>query len=230
MCGRFVMVSDLSDIVEEFAIDKISATVEKSFNIAPGAKVAVVIRDDLTRLVSLQWGLIPSWTRDRAGRKGLINARAETVTSKPSFRGAFTDRRCLIIADGYYEWKRGEKGRAKTPFYIHSKSRKPFGFAGIYERWASPGEKQMLSCAIITTEPNELISPIHNRMPAIIPREQHRQWLDPALSGGAVLSDLMRPISPGDMVAHPVSTKVNSPTIDMPDCIEPVSDQGLVMI
>ena len=230
MCGRFVMVSDLSDIVEEFAIEKISATVEKSFNIAPGANVAAVIRDGVTRLVSLQWGLIPSWTRDGAGRKGLINARAETVTSKPSFRDAFRDRRCLIIADGYYEWKGGEKGRAKTPFYIYLKSRKPFGFAGIYEQWLPPGGKQVLSCAIITTEPNELVSPIHKRMPVIIPREQHRLWLDPALSGGAVLCDLMRPIPAGDMVAYPVSTKVNFPIIDTPDCIKPVGDHGLVRI
>lgn len=226
MCGRFVMISDMSDIVDEFNIDQIATHVGQSYNIAPGARVAAVIRDDVTKLVSLQWGFVPSWAREASRRSKPINARAETVAQKPSFRDAFKNRRCLIIADGYYEWKVREKGQAKIPFYMHLKSRKPVGLAGIYERWVSPGGEQVPTCAIITTEPNDLVRPIHTRMPVIIPKEKESLWLESALSKADALCDLMRPFPAEDMDAHPVSTMVNSPVINDPRCIIPVDTGG----
>jgi len=222
MCGRFVLISELSDIVEEFDIFEVSGDLRKSYNIAPGTDIYAVIRDDVTKLIPLRWGLIPAWARDSSIGTGMINARADTVADKPSFRNAFKNRRCLIVADGYYEWKRVEGGRGKTPFYMCLKSRKPFGFAGLYEKWISPGGQSVSTCAIITTEPNELIVPVHNRMPAIVPKDREALWLNSTVFDRKELLEFIGPFPGEAMEVYEVSTLVNSPVNNSPECIEAV--------
>jgi putative SOS response-associated peptidase YedK len=148
----------------------------------------------------------------------MINARAETVTEKASYRNAFKKRRCLVVADGFYEWQ--NTGDAKRPMYIRLKSGKPFGFAGLYEVWKSPEGKELTTCTIITTEANELMKPIHERMPVIIPAELLDKWLDPAIEGKEQLLDMLRPYPAGEMEAYPVSKRVNSPRNNSPECIK----------
>jgi len=176
MCGRFVLISDLSIISEYFNIQEASASFTPNWNVSPGQHIPAVIRQgDKNILASFLWGLIPFWAKDPSVGAKLINARAETVNEKPSFKNAFQKRRCLIIADGFYEWKKD--GNKKIPYYVYLKSEKPCGFAGLYESWISPEKKQVDTCTIITTAANEVVHPIHGRMPVIIPKEQEEIWL-----------------------------------------------------
>ncbi len=168
----------------------------------------------------LRWGLIPRWAKDpRIGNK-LINARAETLFEKPSFRAAAGERRCLILADGFYEWR--QRGRGKEPIYVRLRSKQPFGFAGLWESWRSPAGQEVRSCTIVTTEPNELLKPIHNRMPVIVPRELEALWLDPGVKSERELSEVLRPYPPEELEAYVVSPLVNSPANERPECVEPV--------
>ena len=177
MCGRFVLISDLKNIQKNFNIEDISCEHQPSWNIAPSQSVPVVIRHNgINHLVCFRWGLIPSWSKDSSIANKLINARAETVDQKPSFKDAFKKRRCLIVADGFYEWKR--EGNKKMPLYYYLKSGRPFGFAGLYETWISPDKKEINTCVIITTAANELIAPVHDRMPVILSNDQEKVWLD----------------------------------------------------
>jgi putative SOS response-associated peptidase YedK len=176
MCGRFVLTSDLAVITENFDIKEVAATFAPSRNISPGEHIpAVIRRNNKNILASFFWGLIPPWSRDPSIGAKLINARAETVNEKPSFKNAFQKRRCLIVADGFYEWKKD--GKKKIPYYFYLKSGRPFGFAGLYENCLSPEKKPVDTCVIITTQANELVLPIHERMPAIIPKGHEKQWL-----------------------------------------------------
>lgn len=221
MCGRFVMISDLSVIGEEFNIQEFSADVKPSYNIAPGREVAALVHDRVNRLVSLKWGLIPSWTKNPAVEKGIINARAETVAEKPSFRDSFKKRRCLVLANGYYEWKK--VGRNKVPYYVCPRSERPFGFAGLYDTWTSKDERTFNTCTIITTEPNELLRSLHDRMPVIIPKDRESLWLDNSVTEEKSLLSILRPYVNEDMEVREVSTLVNSPLNDLPECIRPLS-------
>jgi len=176
MCGRFVLISDLSVVMEDFDIQEVSASFQPSRNVSPGQHIpAVIRRDNKNILASFLWGLIPAWAKHPSIGAKLINARAETVNEKPSFKNAFQNRRCLIIADGFYEWKKD--GKKKIPYCFYLKSGKPFGFAGLYETWLTPEKKTVDTCTIITTQANELLRPIHERMPVIIPKEQEESWL-----------------------------------------------------
>ncbi|MBN1380807.1 MAG: SOS response-associated peptidase [Deltaproteobacteria bacterium] len=177
MCGRFILRSDLSTIKETFDVEDISTSVPQREDFVPGQDLAAVIQDGGRRLVRLHWGLIPFWAKDRSIARRLFNARAETVAEKPSFRDAFKKRRCLIPVDGFYEWQKTDKG--KIPFLFCLKSGRPFGLAGLFEMWVSPANETVHSCAIITTEANRLIEPIHDRMPVIIPKDKEDNWLDP---------------------------------------------------
>ncbi|MCI0487152.1 MAG: SOS response-associated peptidase [Blastocatellia bacterium] len=217
MCGRFVRESTIPDIAEAFGIENVSSDLEPSYNIAPTQMIAAIIDDGQKQLVEVRWGLIPSWAEDPAIGNRMINARAETVTEKASFKNAFKKRRCLIVADGFYEWKK--EGDSKRPVFIRLKSRRPFGFAGLYENWTSPLGEQITSCAIITTEPNDLMRTIHQRMPVIVPKDKEDLWL----AGGdeADMLALLTPYSSEEMEAYGVSRKVNSPANDSPDCIRP---------
>ena len=169
MCGRFVLLTDLSVITESFDIQECACECKTGKNISPGQLVTAVIHDEKNRLANFRWGLIPSWAKDPSIGSKMFNARAETVSEKPSFKNAFKKSRCLIVADGFYEWQKC--GKVKKPFYFSLKSGKPFGFAGLYESWRSPDYQQINTCTIITTDSNELIMPVHDRMPVILSKD-----------------------------------------------------------
>jgi putative SOS response-associated peptidase YedK len=173
--------------------------------------------------VPVRWGLIPSWAKDPNIGNKMINARAETVAEKPAFREALARSRCLVPADGYYEWQReGRMGQRKQPFYICLRDGRPFAFAGLWERWAGPDGTIIESCAILTTEPNESLKDIHDRMPVILAQADYDQWLDPAVRQAQLLQPLLRPYPPEDMIACAVSLRVNDPGHDDVACIAPV--------
>jgi putative SOS response-associated peptidase YedK len=192
------------------------------FNVAPTQNVAVVRLDSKQQgreLPHLRWGLIPSWADDPSIGSRMINARAETVAEKPAFRHAFKAKRCLVVADGFYEWQRMD-GR-KQPYFIHLKDDRPFAFAGLWERWTK-GDELIESCTIITTGANELMQPIHDRMPVVIPKSAYDIWLDPTIKDPERLQPLLAPYPSDEMVAYTVSTLVNSPKNDVEACVQRV--------
>jgi putative SOS response-associated peptidase YedK len=220
MCGRFTRTNSLEEILQEFEIAEVACDLGPSYNVAPTQPIAVIAEEGgARRLVTLRWGLIPSWAKDASIGNKLINARAETLSQKPSFRQAFKKRRCLIVADGFFEWQK--RGATKVPLYIRLQSGKPFGFAGLYEYWTPPGGQPIGTCAIITTEANDRMRPIHHRMPVILPREHHALWLNPAVEDEALLLSLLEPFVDGDMETYEVSRLVNSPKNNSPTCIAP---------
>ncbi len=220
MCGRFAQLEPVSTIIRAFLIDDVLVDVIPAYNIPPGSSIiSVLARDGKRALVSFQWGLVPSWAKDSSIGQNMINARAETVSQKPSFKAAFKSRRCLIIASGFYEWKR--EGKIKVPFYIALTSGQPFGFAGLHETWMSPQGKELHTCTIITTGANDIMRPIHDRMPVIIPREHEKMWLDAKATPDEALA-LLVPYPADEMTAYPVSTLVNSPKNDSAACIAPL--------
>ncbi len=199
MCGRFVLISDLSVMTDAFDIQEIVCDYRPDPDIRPGRQIAAVIHEGINRLVCFRWGLIPSWAKDPSMGSRLINARAETLTEKPSFRNAFKKRRCLIVADGFYESRK--RGNQKVPVFFRLKSGRTFGFAGLYETWTSPAGKAIATCTIITTEPNDLIRPIHHRMPVIVPKEKESLWIDPAVQDENSLSPILQPYPSSEMEA-----------------------------
>ena len=220
MCGRYTLAAPVNELVEQFDIDEYPSSITTSYNIAPTQEVAAVIAEDEKRkLEMLRWGLVPAWADDPSIGNRMINARSETVAEKPSFRKAFKDRRCLVLSDGFYEWRRTPDG--KQPYYIHMKDRSPFAFAGLWESWRDAQE--IRSCTIITTEANELVGDIHNRMPVILAPEDYSLWLDPDFKEKEALTSLLRPYPNDAMEAYPVSRRVNSPSNNVPDCIERVA-------
>lgn len=218
MCGRFVRSQSVPAIAEAFGVSEASCDLGPSYNIAPTQKVAVIITDGVKQLVPVRWGLVPSWAKDLSIGNRMINARAETITEKASFRTAFKKRRCLVVADGFYEWKR--VGDSKSPMHIRLKNGKPFGFAGLYEVWNSPEGEAITTCTIVTTEANELMKPIHERMPVIIPKEREDDWLDPAMKDTTFLQELLNPYPANEMEAYSVSKLVNSPQNNSPELIK----------
>jgi putative SOS response-associated peptidase YedK len=222
MCGRFTLTSEISALQETFPWLNIPPEIAPRYNIAPTQAVAVVANDGKNQLDFYNWGLIPSWAKDPEIGNRMINARAETLAEKPSFKAAFRRRRCLILADGFYEWQKQESSKAKIPMYIRLASHEPFAFAGLWELWNSKDGSQILSCTIITTEPNELMQSIHNRMPVILPAEAYPTWLESGELSLEGLTPLLKPYPAEQMVAYPVSTLVNSPANDLPQVILPV--------
>jgi putative SOS response-associated peptidase YedK len=222
MCGRFTLTVDPAQLQEAFPWIETPADLTPRFNIAPSQPVAVVANNGENKLEFFNWGLIPSWAKDPSIGNRLINARAETLAEKPSFRNALRRRRCLILADGFYEWKQNTDSKRKTPLYIRMKSGKPFAFAGLWEVWKSPDDSTILSCTIITTGPNQLLVGIHNRMPVILSEDTYSDWLDPSERLPEEYSGLLRPYRDGELEAYPVSTLVNKPANDLPDCIKPI--------
>lgn len=221
MCGRFTLTADPEVIQEAFSLASMPEGVTPRFNIAPTQPVAVIPNDGKNQMDYYLWGLIPSWAKDPAMGNRMINARSETLAEKPSFRSAFRRRRCLVLADGFYEWRKD--GARKTPMYIKLSSGRPFAFAGLWESWYSPDGSNILSCTIITTQPNALMEPIHNRMPVILSPEAYPLWLAPGEQDTAPMSALLAPYPPTQMTAYPVSTLVNSPANDSPRCIAPLA-------
>lgn len=222
MCGRFTLTADFSTIIKRFAIEAAIAEelYQQSYNIAPSHSVLSVINDgEKNRLGYLRWGLIPPWAKDEKIGYKMINARAESLAEKPSFRSAYKQRRCLIIADGFYEWKRNDDG-SKTPMRIKLKSDELFAMAGLWERWKSPAGKTLFTCTIITTSPNALMKEIHNRMPAILHPEDEKIWLDPSIQEPSQLNPLLKPCPDEWLETYEVSSLVNSPKNNSPSLIE----------
>tara|TARA_B100000749_G_scaffold280060_1_gene274574 strand:+ start:534 stop:1211 length:678 start_codon:yes stop_codon:yes gene_type:complete len=222
MCGRFTLTSDQDSFGDRFSFTGFDLGWVPSFNIAPTQEVLTVTNDGSENHPELmRWGLVPSWAKDPKIGNRMINARSETLTEKPSFRTAFKRRRCLIPADGFYEWKR--EGKAKKPMLITANPGGLFAFAGLWETWKQPDGSWLLTCAIITTSANEFMTSIHDRMPVILPRESEALWLDPEEQDTAMLSELLLPYDSGRMEAYEVSTLVNSPRNNFPEVIEPVA-------
>lgn len=214
MCGRYTLASPGNVVAELFGLGEVPA-LRPRYNIAPTQQVAVVRAAGVrVELGMLRWGLVPSWAKDLTIGQKLINARAETVAEKPSFRAALRARRCLVVADGFYEWQ--PAGGRKQPWYFQFRDGRVFAFAGLWERWAPPGIDPIESCTIVTTEANEVVAPVHGRMPVILTVENGRRWL----AGGPIegLQALLAPFPPDKMRAHPVSLRVNSPANDDPAC------------
>ena len=220
MCGRFTLT--LEGFQLAFPWLAVPEQMVPRYNIAPSQPIAVVPNDGRRRLDLFNWGLIPSWAQDKKIGYRMINARAETLAEKPSFRTAYRRRRCLIPADGFYEWQTVSTAKTKIPMLIRMRSGEPFAFAGLWEEWHAPDGSQILSATIITTAPNELVAGIHNRMPVILPAAAYEQWLDPAEQRPQTLQPLLKPYPAEEMEAHAVSREVNSPKNDYPALLDPV--------
>ena len=230
MCGRFTLVR-LSDFLDEFPWILPPLTVpagagDGRYNIAPTQPVAAVLAGAEPRVQFVQWGLVPSWASDATGGGKMINARAETLAEKPSFRRLVASHRCLVPADGFYEWKPPAHGRrgAKTPYYVRLRSGQPFALAGLWDRWRDPATGgELTTCTIITTEPNATIAALHNRMAVIVRPADYRAWLSGKALPPDRLSAVLSPYADEAMEAFPVSTAVNRPAADGPSLTDPVA-------
>ncbi|MGO8745210.1 MAG: SOS response-associated peptidase [Thermoguttaceae bacterium] len=222
MCGRFTLRSPASVVAEQFGLFEAPSFAPR-FNIAPTQPVAVVrcVPDQAgccRQIVWLRWGLVPSWAHDPSIGNRMINARTESVGEKPAYRAAMRRRRCLVAADGFYEWQKA--GKRKQPFFIHRRDDRPFGFAALWESWEGPDHSALESCTLLTTEANEVVTPIHDRMPVILRTEDYTRWLDPGIQNPSDLESLLRPYSSDAMEAYPVSPHVNSPANEGPRCVQ----------
>ncbi|NWG33301.1 MAG: SOS response-associated peptidase [Chloroflexi bacterium] len=221
MCGRFTLAVDPADFQETFGNYTFPANFAPRFNIAPSQPILAIPNDGMNMAEFFIWGLIPMWAKDPAIGKRLINARGETVAEKPSFRGSFKYKRCLILADGFYEWKTNAGKKTKTPYYIYMQDRRPFAFAGLWDTWESPDGSSVKTCTIITTEPNELMASLHDRMPVILHPRDYDRWLEASPQTPENLLALLKPYPAEAMSAHPVSPLVNKPENDTPQLIVP---------
>ena len=223
MCGRFTLTANADTLQSEFNLSSLPADLAPRYNIAPSQPVAVALRDGQggQYLDAFRWGLIPAWAKDAAIGSRMINARAETVASKPSFKRPLQKQRCLILADGFFEWQKTPGG--KLPAYFRLQDGRPFAFAGLWDSWTDPAGQVVHSCAIITTAPNSFVSPIHKRMPVILPPEDRERWLNPIKQQPQALLPLLKPYPANKMLSYPVSTLVNSPANDSPACIQPLA-------
>ncbi len=209
MCGRFTLTAEEEEVRERFNLELPINHYEKRYNIAPSQQILAIIHDGKNnRAGHLKWGLVPAWAKDPAIGHKLINARGETLAEKPSFKHSFSSRRCLIVANGFYEWKRD--GKEKIPMYITFKDNRLFAFAGLWETFQSEGSA-LHTCTIITTPPNELVEEVHDRMPVILPKEKEHLWLDRSLNDVNKLQTLIQPFPAKEMVTYQVSSLVNSP-------------------
>jgi putative SOS response-associated peptidase YedK len=207
MCGRYSLVPTES-IAARFDIQQQQLTLAPRYNVAPSQSMPVVVRNSPNRLIEMQWGLIPSWSKEPRAQFSTINARAETITKSPVFRGPFKSRRCLVPASGFYEWQRTEQG--KQPFCIRLKDADLFAFAGLYDVWQDAAGNELYSYTVITTAPNDLVASIHNRMPVILHPEDEDAWLDKYTDSAQLLA-LLKAYPADAMEAYPVSRAVNSP-------------------
>ena len=222
MCGRFTLFEPDKVLAKEFGVSDFPPRSPR-YNIAPSQPVAAIRAAPAGRgreLALLRWGLIPSWSKDPAIGNRLINARAETVRDKPSFRNAFKRHRCLIPANGFYEWQRLERG--KQPYFVRMRNERLFAFAGLWDRWEGPEEGAIETCTILTTAANAVLAPIHDRMPVILPSTEYDRWLNPSLKDPDSLAFLLIPFPPEGMLAYPVNSRVNTPSTDDKGCIAPL--------
>jgi putative SOS response-associated peptidase YedK len=223
MCGRYTITATPDQLALYFDAQPPApgAAYTARYNAAPSQLLPVLLNQGERRLEMLRWGLIPNWTKEISTQYTMINARAETLTEKPTFKRAFEQRRCLVPADGFYEWQKSADGKHKTPMRIMLQSGELFALAGLWDAWKSPDGEIIRSFTIITTAANAFVQPIHDRMPVILRREDHAHWLDNQ-AGAAIWADLLRPYPADLMQAYPVSKRVNAATTDDPGLIAPV--------
>lgn len=208
MCGRFTQRSDSKQLAKAFEVGEVPS-VEARYNVAPTQDVLAVYEPgDGREAAFFKWGLVPSWAKDKSMGARLINARSETVAEKPAFRQAFKQRRCIIPADGFYEWQR--RGEGKQPFFFRMRDDRPFGFAGLWERWQGESGEVINSCAILTTEANEVLRPVHDRMPVILHPDDYEMWLDVDARKLDLVREMLRPYPAREITGYPVGTSVNS--------------------
>lgn len=226
MCGRFTLILEPSELQEELNLGDLPSGMQPRYNVAPTQAVATV-NDATSRAVELtRWGLIPSWAKDATIGSRLINARSETLVEKPSFRNAFARRRCLVLADGFYEWFHPSgKANKGQPYYFRLSAAEPFAFAGLWDLWRSPEGEPIQTCTIITCPANDLVSRYHERMPVILDASQIWGWMDPSAALPA-LQDMLQPYPAEKMTAWPVSGKINNPGYDAPDCTDSILQLG----
>jgi putative SOS response-associated peptidase YedK len=222
MCGRYTMTSP-DDLVHEFGLFELPYDLKPRYNVAPTQEAPVVVGGESRQLKLFRWGLVPGWADDMKSAARMINARAETVHEKPTFRDAFESRRCLVCTDGFYEWKR--EGKSRLPYLMRRKSKEPIALAGIWERFVTPDDQVVHTFAALTTEANSMMSTIHHRMPVIIERPDYERWLDTSITSRDGLEDLLRPADGAAYEMFQVSEKVNSVANDSPLCLRPGPDQ-----
>lgn len=220
MCGRFTVAVPREDLLDEFGLTEAPFDIHPRYNVAPTQIAPVILagEDGRLRLAGFRWGLVPWWATGIDVGSRMINARAESMADKPAFRDAFRQRRCLVPTDGWFEWQR--TGSRKTPMWIHMRSRRPFAFAGLWESWG-PRDDRLHTFTIVTTDAAPAVKHIHDRMPVVLGREARERWLAPETTAGELL-ELARPYAGDDLDFWPVSTLVNSPNNDLPDCLYPV--------
>lgn len=222
MCGRFSLSAEPAELIKRFGIQTFTFDFLPSYNIAPGQNIPAILSDQgERRMGQLHWGLIPSWAKDESIGYKMINAKAETIQEKPSFRTLFVRKRCLIPVDGFYEWKKTPDG--KQPMRIVMKNREPFGLAGLFDTWFKPNGQKVHSCTIITTEPNKIMEDIHERMPVIIGKEHEELWLNRDFSDTLVLQSLLQPYDEQQMEAYPVSSIVGNVRNNHSECIADIT-------
>lgn len=222
MCGRFTLTVETAELQEAFPGVAFPQKIMPRYNIAPTQPVLVLPNNGRRQSDYFIWGLIPVWAKDPGIGARLINARAESLSEKSSFRGPFKYKRCLIFSDGFYEWKQVHGSKQKIPNYIQLASHQPFAFAGLWDEWLAPDGSEVKSCTLITTEPNQLVASIHNRMPVMLPPSAYDEWLDPSPQKAEALQHLLKPYPSDAMSAYAVSTLVNSPANDRPELVKPV--------
>ena len=228
MCGRFFLTANIASIQESFPgleLPEAPDALPPRYNIAPTQPVAVIANTREKRLDYFVWGLVPVWAKDPGMAGRLINARVETLAEKPTFRAPLRRRRCLIPADGFYEWYQPPGAKTRSPLAFRLRSGKPFAFAGLWEVWLSPDGSELRSCTIITTAANALIARFHTRMPIILDPANYADWLTVDEEAPAALLPLLTPIPATQLRAYPVSPLVNNARIDSPTCIEPVGPE-----
>jgi putative SOS response-associated peptidase YedK len=224
MCGRYTQTKAESLLRKRFRFQPGALELTPRYNLAPGQEArVVVVGAGKRRLEPMRWGLVPSWAQDESIGNRLINARAETLAAKPSFRTAFQRRRCLVPADGFFEWRKDPGSKRRIPIRFILKGEEPFAFAGLWETWRGRDGHELRTFTLITTPPNELVAPVHDRMPAILKAENEEAWLDPALTDPSRLAPLLGPFPSERMEAYEVSPRVNSGRFDEPACIARVS-------
>lgn len=224
MCGRFSRTQNGEQLQARFGFEPEGLELEPRYNFAPGQEGAVVVEDKGRRLRLMRWGLVPSWSKEAKAGYKMINVRAESLGQKPTFKGLLRKKRCLVPADGFYEWRQTASG--KKPMRYVLKDRAPFAFAGLWDRRQDAGVQELYTFTIITTRANELIKPGHERMPVMLKPEHEQAWLDSQLDDPHVLEDLLAPFPSELMEGYAVSTVCNSPTREGPECIQPVSLEG----
>ncbi len=219
MCGRYTLRADAQEIARHFAVEEMPGVTPR-YNVAPSQAVAIIrVAEGGGREADMyRWGLIPSWAKDPGIGNKLINARSETVAEKPAFRDAYKRRRCLVIADGYFEWQK-LPARGRQPYYFKLKDDQPFAFAGLYEHWRGPDDRVLNSCTLLTTQANDILRPVHDRMPVMLHRADYDLWLDTDVRQMELLHELFRPYAAEEMTSYRVSALVNRPTIDHAELI-----------